>query len=77
MLGYFAIYSNNGSGWFGNSDTSSKQRRSIFGILPHEIAALNAQAADRQIRPNRQNQPDTATSGKLGYQAEPAEAAAS
>ena len=55
MLGYFAIYSNNGSGWFRNSDASSKQHRSIFGILPHEIAVLNAQwaAGDPAIRKTR------------------------
>ncbi len=47
MLGYVAIYSTIGSGWFRNSDATSQQRRSIFGILPHEIAALNERSAAR------------------------------
>jgi hypothetical protein len=43
MLGYFGIYSTDKSAWFRSGEAASKQRRSIFGILPHEIAALNAQ----------------------------------
>jgi hypothetical protein len=41
MLGYFAIYSGPWADRFGAAESEPTRRRWRFGILPHEIAALN------------------------------------
>lgn len=41
MLGYFAIYAAPWSDRFVRNGVETARRRPRFGLLPHEIAALN------------------------------------
>ena len=57
MLGYFGIYSQSGPSWFRAAGSRIGRRRFLFGILPHEIAALNAGSAAKKAKRQSRSSP--------------------
>jgi len=47
MTSYLVLYRTMGAKLFGQGENARGFRLSPFGVLPHEIAALNAAAQDR------------------------------
>lgn len=50
MTSYLVLYMTMGAKLFGQGENARGLRLSPFGVLPHEIAALNAAARDRSAR---------------------------
>jgi hypothetical protein len=59
MTSYLVLYRTMGAKLFGHGENARGLRPSWFGVLPHEIAALNAAAQERAARRRQAVSPPT------------------
>ena len=62
LTSYLVLYMNHGARLFGQGENARGLRLSRFGVLPHEIAALNARSRPvaRSVPAGQPEQPEPA-----------------
>jgi hypothetical protein len=67
MTSYLVLYMNHGARLFGRGENARGSRFSWFGLLPHEIAALNERSRPvaRSVPAGQAEQPELAPGGAM------------